>query len=195
MSPVTLRKPGESWICPILQKDEEAGAHEGRWLCRVTGLLGGSILARLCGDLVTVSPPLPAVPTQPKAAAASRRLCGAAGSVPGPAGMMGTTCSWSPRPWEDGHGALQRSGVMQAGNLCEPFGSGLPNRTQLPLNGSGGSSRRDVSCVLASPTSWCSGGRPFRSFSWITRMLPNGPPGACLAFLQPAHCSVAGIIM
>lgn len=95
-----------------------------------------------------------------------------------------------------GHGALRRPGVMQAEtSVCEPFGSGLPNRTQLPFNGSGGSSRIDVSCVLASPTSWCSRKAISAFFSWITRMLPNGPPGACLAFLQPAHCSVAGIIM
>ena len=65
------------------------------------------------GDLVAVSPPLPAVPTQPKAAAASRGLCGAAGSVPGPAGTMGATCSRHPGPGRVGVG---RSGDLE---LCK----------------------------------------------------------------------------
>lgn len=111
-------------------------------------------------------------------------------------GQWGPSAAGHPGPGRVGVG---RSGDLESCKLetsvSEPRGAGLLDRTQLPLNGSGGSSGIDVSCVVASPTSWCLGGRPFRSLSWIMTMLPNGRPRAFFTFLQPAHCAVARIIM
>lgn len=87
---------------------------------------GGSVPSASVGGPCRCLPSSAPVPTQPKAAAASRGLCGAAGSVPGPAGTMGTACSRHPGPGRVGVG---RSRDLESCKLetsvSEPRGSGL----------------------------------------------------------------------